>query len=276
MVKNLYIDSVDVRGVYGVWIVRGGYDELFSFPSTKSPDVNDWPEHNGLEVDSSIPVLEPWEVSVDFASSGVGANTSGFVQMLASPGYRNFNLPSLGRTFMLRLYETVDYRKYSALDSFRLKFIIDQPVHTGTLSPLDPGVGITQSVWSLNGSRFDLYGIFVRSGRNSLLKPSSIKKQMTRKISTIDGQLYDADQVRFSDKSITLQCCMKAADMGRLWACHILFFDNWTQARERTLSYKGAAYKCYYESCRNARLVCLSQKLCMITFDLNIRITDGQ
>ena len=49
MVKNLYIDGIDVRDAFGVWVRKGGYDDLFTFPPMKPPYFNDWPEQHGIE-----------------------------------------------------------------------------------------------------------------------------------------------------------------------------------------------------------------------------------
>jgi hypothetical protein len=276
MIRNIYIDGLDVRAQYGVWIVKGGYNDLFLFPALKTPDVNDWPEYNGLEVDLSDPKLEALSISLDFVASRSAADTLGFLQLLSSLGYHTFYFPSLGRSFKLRLSDSVDFTKFSILEAFRLQFIIDQPSREDMFVWMSPAVRIVPSAYSLDGVSFDHYGIFVARGRDNLLQPPSAKPQMTRSdISTIDGQIYDAEQVRFSGKSATLQCCLKAADMQRLWSCRDAFFAAWVTPGERLLTYNGKQYKCHYEQTSNAKLLRLGDK-CMISFDLSIRIIDGQ
>ena len=277
MIKNLYIDGVDVRAAYGVWIVKGGYNDLFSFPSIKTPNANDWPEHHGVEVDLSAPKLASLSVSLDFIASRTAADTLSFIQLLAGLGYHTFHFPSLGRSFELRLSDSIDFAKFSTLDAFRLQFTADQPSRDDFFTWMSPGVRITQSAYAIDGVRFDHYGIFVTRGRDSLLQSPSVKQQMLRSnISTIDGQIYDAGQVKFVDKSVTLKCCLKAANMERLWSCRDAFFSAWISSDEHTLTYRGKQYKCYYEQTSNAKLLLLGSCKCMISFDLTIRIIDGQ
>ncbi|WP_159049949.1 hypothetical protein [Tannerella serpentiformis] len=47
MKANIYIDGVDARAAFGVWVVRGGYNDLLAYPAMKEPAANDWPEHDG-------------------------------------------------------------------------------------------------------------------------------------------------------------------------------------------------------------------------------------
>ncbi|MCF0234800.1 MAG: iron hydrogenase small subunit [Thermoguttaceae bacterium] len=66
MVRNIFIDGTDCRATFGVWVLKGGYDDLFSFPAMKEPDTNDWAEHDGEECAAARGDLL-WKLDVDSA-----------------------------------------------------------------------------------------------------------------------------------------------------------------------------------------------------------------
>ena len=66
MKDNCYIDNVSTCNQFGVWVTRGGYSDLLAFPAMREPDYTDWPEHDGIEVDLSAPILEEKTVDITF------------------------------------------------------------------------------------------------------------------------------------------------------------------------------------------------------------------
>ena len=272
MVRNIFIDGTDCRAAFGVWVLKGGYGDLFSFPAMKDPDTNDWAEYNGEECDLSAPKLDVYNINIDFVASGTEQDTGGFIAMLAAPGRRKMDFPSLGRSFDLRLSDNVDYKTYSSLNVFRLNFVLDEPSKDSLFAWTSPGVSLPESAYTLDGVNFAHYGIFVESGRDSLLRPAALKQQMTRNISTLNGHIYDADFVRFRAKDVTLKCCLKASEMLRLWSCRDAFFAALVQPEWRTLTYKGKTFQCRYVSSQNFRLVVFRAGLCMIEFEVTFRV----
>ena len=42
MTGRLYIDGKDVYTEYGVYVVKGGWNELIAYPPLKTVESNDW------------------------------------------------------------------------------------------------------------------------------------------------------------------------------------------------------------------------------------------
>jgi hypothetical protein len=272
MVRNVYVDGIDCREVYGVWVAGGGYDDLFRFPAMKEPKFNDWPERDGIQVDLKAPKLQPPEASIRFVASRPGADVAGFVGLFAEPGYRAMQFPTLGRTFNLRLSEQSENRIYGEhVTDFVLLLIMDVPVRPATAMP-SPGVRIVQSAYLLDGVNLAGYGIFVEKGRDSLTRTASVKQNLTRNISVLDGQLYDTGTVHLNSKEITLRCCLKAASPVELWGCRDALFASLIAPGEHELTYKGTVYPVYYRSMTACRLAALREGFAMIEFDLNMTV----
>ena len=272
MINCLYIDGTDALAAWGVWIPKGGYDDLFAFPALKEPDANDWKERDGLECDLTAPKLEALTVKIDFVASGKRQDTIGFLNALSKPGVRQMQFTTLGRTFALRLKDAPNLRRYSRLDSFSLDFVMDTPDRTSLYVRTDPQTSLPTSAYKLDGVGLEHYGIFVESGRDALLRPATMKEQLTRNISTVDGQIYNPNLPTREAKQTTFKCCLKALDMFRMWSCRDAFFSALIQPGWHTLDYKGTLYECRYVSAQNFRLAALRQNLAMIEFELTMSI----
>ena len=272
MKANIYIDGVDARAAFGVWVVRGGYNDLLAYPAMKEPAANDWPEHDGLEVDLKAPKLQPLTVGIDCVASGPKADVRGFVAALAVPGYRSILFPSLGRTFRLRLSDCDELRDYGPLQSFRLLFELDEPKHTDAAVWQSPGVHVIRSAYTLDGVNLADYGVFVQKGRDSLLRPAEVKRNLTREIATRDGRIYDTGLVRFNAKEIALKCCLKAASTAAMWSCRDALFGRLTAPGEHTLNYRGKDYPVFYRECTGTRLIALRPGFILYEFELNLTV----
>ena len=145
MVKNLYIDGIDVRDAFGVWVRKGGYDDLFTFPPMKPPHFNDWPEQHGIEVDLKAPTLAPLSVRVLLIASGANANVAGFIELLSKPGYRVCRFPTLDREFKLRYVECGDFEQVGNVSVFAVQFELDEPKRVDPATWLAPGVPVRTS-----------------------------------------------------------------------------------------------------------------------------------
>ena len=66
MKGQLYIDNQDVFIELGVATLQGNYGELVAFPSSKTPDSNDWTEEDGKEFDLSALNLDTKDITLDF------------------------------------------------------------------------------------------------------------------------------------------------------------------------------------------------------------------
>ncbi len=126
MKGQLYIDNKDVFTELGVATLQGNYGELVAFPSSKTPDSNDWTEEDGKEFDLSSITLDSREFSLEFGFFSEW-KFNDFVALLSDSSYHDFNFPHLGRTFRLRLSSQNSFEIYSSIQRSKFTFANDFP-----------------------------------------------------------------------------------------------------------------------------------------------------
>lgn len=268
---NCYIDGISCLQRFGVWVTRGGYDDLLRFPSMAEPDKNDWPDEDGIEVDLSDPHLEKKEVAISFLSSG-GVYVGEFLEFLSAPGLHTLRIPSLEREWQLRMDSEKSCRVYPTATAFTLNFVEDRPVRPAAGLP-DPGLPIRPSLFEMDGVDLADYGVIVDESLSAFERMPEVKQNLRRKISILDGEIYDAENVVFSSKEATFKCRLKAADMGSLWSCYDAFFGALIRPGERSLyvDYMGSDFPCYYSKATGFKLLGLAPA--MISFNLTLVFT---
>lgn len=273
MNNNVYIDGLNVRGRFGCWITRGGYNGLFAFPAMKEPERNDWPEEDGIEVDLSDPKLEAKEVSISFLSD-TNSGATDLAAYLSDPGLHTFRIPSLGREWRLRMADHPANTVYPLATSFSLKFVEDRPVRPVPERLPSPGLWLPDYRYRLDDVPLSEYGVVVDESRNALLKNPAVKINMQRKITTIDGQIYDAEHLVFQPKEVTFKCHLKAVSMEAFWGCYDSFLAALVAPGERRLYVEeiGKAYPCHYKKASGWKVLTLCGPV-IVQFDLTLVFT---
>lgn len=273
MIDNCYIDGISTQSRFGVWVTKGGYKDLFTFPALVDPDKNDWPEEDGIEVDLSAPKLQEKEVTISFLASNPDIDVCNFIAFISTPGYHVLRVPSLNRSWRLRLSTQTKNKRYQNACDFSLTFIEDIPVRPSTSLP-DPGLLVYDSGYELDGVSFADYGVIVDVARDELLKSPAAKKNLSRKVSTADGQIYDADQLVFSSKEATFKCHLKAVSMAAFWQCYDAFFSALVQPEERQLyvDFLSEYYPCYYKKSSGFKVLSLRGPV-IVEFNLTLVFT---
>ncbi|WP_106827629.1 hypothetical protein [Parabacteroides pacaensis] len=267
------IDGIDVFTTYGVVISEDGYNNLLPFNEMLEPDKNNWPDEHGIEVDLSSPVLKAREISIPFLIKG--GDVDEFITFLSSPGYREFEIPSLNRTWSLRLSkETSNIIYTSDTGSFTLVFVEDKVTRKTDVSSPGGGVPILSSSYQIDGTSLEGYGIVISSGENDILKMPSIKQNLTCSFSTSDGQVYDTGKVYFSEKEVTLSGTFFASDISRFWSCYEAFFFNLIRPGERRIyvDQTGEEYPCYYKKSSNFKIISLRGRV-VVDFSFTLVLT---
>lgn len=274
MRNNCYIDGVSTWDRFGVWVTKGGYSDLLTFPALVDPDKNDWPEEDGIEVDLSDPRLQPKEITISFLASNPSVDVSDFIVFISTPGYHTLRVPILNREWNLRLSTHTANKVYQNACDFSLKFVEDVPICPANISLPDPGLIIRNSSYELDGISFADYGVVVDIAKDELLKSPTVKKNLTRKVCTQDGQLYDVNHLVFSSKEVTFKCHFKAASIDKFWQCYDAFFNALIQPGERQLywDYTGEEYSCYYKKSSGFKVVSLRNPV-VIEFNLTLVFT---
>jgi hypothetical protein len=249
---SLYIDEVNIFTAFGTIITKGGYNDLFTFPSMKEPDKNDWAEEYGTEVDLSEIRLNAKEVFISFCS----AEFLGFMDFIKQPGYREFYIPQLGRTWNLRyISQESNAMPDTERSAFTLKFAEDILVRE-TSGEAVPGLIILLSNYSIDGKPLRDYGIIASEARNNLLSSWQEKQNMNYEVSYKDGRVYDAGTLTLSEKDVTLNFTLCASNLENFWDCYNAFFNDLIATGERKLNIAGIKKcGCYYKSSSNFKLL---------------------
>lgn len=274
MRDNCYIDGVSTWNRFGVWVTKGGYSDLLAFPALVDPDTNDWPEEDGVEVDLSAPRLQEQEITIPFLASNPGIDAADFIAYVSTPGRHTLRIPSLGREWMLRLSKHPANKAYPTAREFSLQFVVDLPVRPSGTSLPDPGLYVRDCGYELDGVSFADYGVVVDVARDSLLKAPTAKQNLARKISTADGQIYDADHLVFESKEVVFKCHFNTVSTHVFWNCYDAFFAALIQPDERSLywEYASEEYPCYYKKSSGFKVLSLSDQV-VVAFNLTLAFT---
>lgn len=175
------------------------------------------------------------------------------LRILAEPGYREINIPPLGRTWTLRVVEMPELEMYGEADIFSVKFAEDvRGIPTGY--PAANAGGLLASVVSLDGKPLDKYGIIVTSGLEEFERAPKMKKTLTRTTSLQNGQVYDADFVRYAEKEVTFGCCLNGVQTTDFWNLYDAFFGDLLKPGIRKIGYGGKEYSAFYRKTGNWKL----------------------
>lgn len=273
MIDNCYIDGISTQSRFGVWVTKGGYKDLLTFPALADPDKNDWPEEDGIEVDLSEPRLQEKEISISFLANDPDIDVCDFIAFISTPGYHVLRVPALDREWRLRLSTQTKNKRYQNACDFALTFVEDMPARPAVSLP-DPGLMVHDCGYELDGISFADYGVVVDVARDDLLKSPAAKKNLSRKVSTSDGQIYDVDHLVFSSKETTFKCHLKAVSMAAFWQCYDAFFSALIQPEERVLYVDSLSesYPCYYKKSSGFKILSLRGPV-IVEFNLTLVFT---
>lgn len=251
MKGRLYIDGNDAYLQYGVYVVKGGWNELVAMPPLKSVDTNDWQEEDGVEADLSDPVLNTREVQVKFAVAGLYSRFRAMVAMLSDGAYHEFDCEEIGRKYKLRLVSEGSRQSMRDLETTTLKFADDFPLDGYTY--LYPTTGIMQVYdYIIDGSFLSRYGVRVlRGSLDEVKKNANVKTNLLRNINTQVGAIYDNFKVTFKSKDVKLTCLMRADSLTELWRNYDALLYDLIRPYTHVFysSTNEAMWYCYYKQC---------------------------
>lgn len=279
MIAKWYINNIDMYAEYNVGILADGINDLFMFPSLKQPYFMSWPERDGIEVDLTNPKLDNKNVTLNFASEDRNnAQIERFLTAITEPGYHNLQIRSLEKTFKLRVSNESNRIVYNNGQTFSIQFVDDFPRDLINSTSIKQGHGISSlpaSLYKLDGVGFEQYGLIVHKGKASVYSIPTIKLTLERNISTLDGRLYDADFVRFSEKDVVLNCSFYCDTIIRFWQNYSAFFNDLIKPNERKLyiGYTQQEFKCYYKHAGNFKFQ-KKRGYVLCQFDLTLVFTD--
>ncbi len=262
------IDTVDLAA-YGIFIERGGSDDFISFPDRRTPDTNDWAEHDGLEVDLTDCSFEAKRVRVNYVIVANDEATfnhylNSFETLHFAEGFREIFVREYNKTFLLRFLGFSSYRHKGGLYNPRKKigkitaeYSMDNPLQFFTDTITEP-IGARKNMAYVTLNQFDLsrFGIVVQDVYSTALQPRSTKSVLERKIQHISGIAADTGFVpKRRSRQIVIECTMLANSLLEFWTNYTALFNNLrvTVPVQFGITRTNKIINCYYSKMTNFR-----------------------
>ena len=127
MTGQITLDGVDVS-TYGIFAIRGSYNDLVRLPDAKEPSLFSWPTENFDDVDLTNRKTAARDISLTFLLSADSAadmwTKRGALRIaLMADGYRNLHIASLDKTFEL-YYKSNDSAQFINGNKLRIKMVL--------------------------------------------------------------------------------------------------------------------------------------------------------
>ena len=252
MIGRLYIDGNDAYTEYGVYVVKGGWNELIAYPPLKSVDSNDWQELDGIEADLSAPVLNTREIQLKVAFAGGDNRFLALIRHLSDSAYHTFDCRYIKRTYRLRLVAQPNLTVAHVLGATTLKFADDFPLPDYTYKKPASNMAAYND-YTFDGVNFTSYGVRVLKGTlDEVKKTPTVKTNLLRNINTEAGALYDGKNVTYKSKDVKINCLMRADTLDELWRNYDALLYDLIRPNERRLRVKelNKEFPFYYKSCQ--------------------------
>ncbi len=248
MTGKLLIDNSDAYLDFGVYVENGALKQLIQYPSFKTIESTDWPDEDGEEYDLTAPVLDTRILQISFCISNV-RYAEDFFDTLSQGAYHDFSVPALGRTWKLRMTTNGSFASHVTLGKITLTFADDFP-KVPTATPLDFGEsGVVQFGYELDGVDMSQFGAHILQGsHNDLRKAPQVKQNLTIKTKGTAGVKYDAEEVHFKSKDVSLNLLIKTPTVADFWERYDALFATLLQPQTRKLYVEetNTEYECFY------------------------------
>lgn len=281
MKGRLYIDGNDAYTEYGVYVVKGGWNELIAHPPLKSVESNDWQEMDGIEADLSAPMLDTREIQLKVAFAGLDNRFFTLLELLSDESYHVFECAYIKRTYRLRLVSQPNLAAAKVIGTATLKFADDFPLSDYTYKKPASNVAAYDD-YTFDGVNFTTYGVRVLKGTlDEVMKTPTVKTNLLRNISTQAGALYDGKNVSYKNKDVKINCLMRADTLEELWRNYDALLYDLIRPNERKLwvDELGQEFLFYYKSCQVTEFYPTDkiwlQFTLTVTFTTVLRIGDG-
>lgn len=258
MAAGVSIDGIDISTL-GMFIVRGGDEDLIVLPEQKEPEYVDWPEYAGKEYDLSNPVFEERDVTVQYYLMG---NEKTFKYRLNEfrrwhwvTGYRELYIQEFDRTFNLRFKGISDYSQNRGFSvngdknaHIDVDYVMDDPVQFLDNAITTPNGSGQQTYVGINDYDLSSFGINVREVYNSALC-FSVKEPLIFESDYKTGVTADVDATLAKDDAeINIKCTMTADSLEQFWHNYNALWYH-LSAGEIKLSLTAARryWKCWYK-----------------------------
>lgn len=248
---KLYIDGVDAFVGYGIFVEKGGYKGVVQMPSFKKLDTTEWAEFDGIEVDLLSPILDTRQFQIQFCITNV-RYAEDFFDDIATGAYHTFRFVELGnKTFKLRMVQNGSFSSLFNLGKLTLTFADDFPVVPSESYYQLGKSEIRQAGYELDGIDFSQFGSYILKGSDdSIRKAANVREALKIDVKSVAGLEYDAEEVHFKSKDVTMKLLIDAASITEFWQRYYSLFTILMQSESRTFYFDnlGSKYECYYKS----------------------------
>lgn len=278
---RLYIDGNDAYNQYGVYVVKGGWNDLVAYPPLKAVTSNDWQEEDGIEADLSNPVLNTREVQLKIAIGGDFNRFPALIELLSDGAYHRFECVYIKRDYRLRLVSVPNMAVAQTLGTATLKLADDFPLNGYKYKYPDSSIAPAED-YKCDGWKFTDYGVRILKGTLAeILKPSTVKTNLLRNISALSGAIYDGGRVTYKAKDVKVYCLMRAESLDELWRNYDALLFDLIRPDEHLLYVESLEqeFPFHYKSCQVTEFfpdgkIWLRFTL-TLTFTHSFRIEDG-
>lgn len=260
------IDGTNILNSYNATLLQGGLKSLLAYPKLKTPDKNDWAEHNGIEVDLEAPKLDKKEVVLSILCNA--NNIDSFVNFLMLKTYRNYHFTSINKAFKLRFNGISEVKEIQGRCFFNLKLSDDFPLYNYTYEA--PNLTASHDFgYLLDGVKFTKYGLIPLEGTN-LESITEAKEKLEIKSKFASGVKVAEQTSKKKDYTATLQLFSKQST-ANFFKGYNAFLHDLVKSKERILTAKGKTYKCYYQSARIEDFI-ITEGIVWCKFSININV----
>lgn len=273
------INNTDVNKL-GIYILRGGADELLRFAERREPDSTSWYERDGIDVDLSTPLFKAVEVEVTYivladayltyeeCLSGVRNVHRQGLNTIEIDGYGSFEVQLQSFTSMRHKGGIAqDARKKGEIT---VSYLMPNPLARYT--KIQPGEAFKfKALNALNDRDLSEFGIAVQELYDSTLKPLSCKQGLVRDLPHLSGVIAYSNSSATESKEIVLSGEILASTPEGLVGNLQALWQEVSQPGALKLTTPGGSFNCYYTSMSSLqRKNTRSQKM-IFTFTLNFK-----
>ena len=271
MKGTIIIDGVNATQTWGIFIREGGYESLVALPPIKEPQVIDWPDEDGIQVDLSEIRFKNREITLRFGTIEKSSDLSAFFILLTNGAFHSFEFPELGITRELRMVSCPEYKSgILRLSAFSIRLSEDDPM-SGYTYQTPTGGRFPEQGLVIDNKDISEYGLALLEGSEAeIMRTPEVKQNLTIDTNKINGIQYDPDQVKIKSKELTIKMLLIADDAQEFSRnLNALYFDL-TRPGERVMRYNQIKdeYKFYYKATEIKRMQNSQRYWC----EINLRV----
>lgn len=268
---SIIIDGINATQTWGIFIREGGYESLVALPPIKEPQVIDWPEEDGVQVDLSEIRFKNREITLRFGTMKQNSDLSAFFILLTDGAFHSFEFPELGITREMRMISCPEYKSgILKLSAFSIRLSEDDPMSGYTYQEPTGGRFPTQGLL-IDNKDISEYGLALLEGSEAeIMRTPEVKQNLTINTNKINGIQYDPDQVKMKSKELTIKMLLIAVDAQQFNRNLNAFYFDLTRPGERVMQYSPTRdeYKFYYKATEIKRMQINQRYWC----EINLRI----